>query len=156
VLISSRYLTSWRDLRAVKVIVGAAIPLALLTIYFYWVGALSELWAWTMAFNTNVYAPRQVKGLGSALAFIWKITRQVFGADLVAGVLSAIGLILFAVGRLRAKLDDAGVASTDGFGDAILIPPLVYFAFCTVNFQGGPDLMPLFPFIGIFAGWLII
>jgi hypothetical protein len=42
------------------------------------------------------------------------------------------------------------------YRDAIIIPPLVYFAFCMINFQGGPDLIPFLPFIGIFGGWLII
>ncbi|HEY9231201.1 MAG TPA: hypothetical protein VIS78_03620, partial [Blastocatellia bacterium] len=37
-----------------------------------------------------------------------------------------------------------------------LMPPLIYFAFCVINFQGGPDLLPLFPFIGIFAASLVI
>jgi len=27
--------------------------------------------------------------------------------------------------------------------------------FCVVNFQSGPDLLPLYPFIGIYAGWFI-
>src|SRR5262249_38939061 len=39
---------------------------------------------------------------------------------------------------------------------AIVIPPLIYFAFCLINFQGAPDLLPLFPFIGIFAGWFFV
>jgi len=28
--------------------------------------------------------------------------------------------------------------------------------FCLINFQGTPDLLPLFPFIGIFVGFLLI
>lgn len=39
---------------------------------------------------------------------------------------------------------------------AIVIPPLVYLAFCLINFQGAPDLIPLFPFIGIFSGWFFV
>jgi hypothetical protein len=42
------------------------------------------------------------------------------------------------------------------FREALLIPPLVYLAFCLVNFQSGPDLIPFFPFIGLFAGWFCV
>src|SRR5712692_7109768 len=35
VLIFSRYLTSWRDLRALKVLIGAAVPLIIVLSYFY-------------------------------------------------------------------------------------------------------------------------
>jgi hypothetical protein len=40
--------------------------------------------------------------------------------------------------------------------DAIAIPPFIYLAFCLINFQGAPDLIPLFPFIGIFCGWFFV
>ncbi|HKQ05562.1 MAG TPA: DolP-mannose mannosyltransferase [Blastocatellia bacterium] len=156
VLICSRYLTSWRDGRALKVMAGALIPLAAMLIYFAAVGALSDLWTWTMTFNASVYAPRQVKGPLSALAFIWKISRQQLGSDIIAVVLSAAGLIGFGVERLRAWRKGGGLASADLFLDALLMPPLIYFAFCVVNFQGGPDLLPLFPFFGIFTAWLVV
>jgi hypothetical protein len=38
----------------------------------------------------------------------------------------------------------------------LLIAPLIYLGFCLVNFQSGPDLIPLFPFIGLFAGWCLV
>src|SRR5215510_3587215 len=47
-LIFSRYFTSWRDSRALKVLVGAAIPLAGVVLYFSAVGALGDLWTWTV------------------------------------------------------------------------------------------------------------
>jgi hypothetical protein len=47
-LIFSRYLTSWRDRRALRVLIGASIPLAVVLIYFYLKGALGDLWAWTI------------------------------------------------------------------------------------------------------------
>ena len=155
-LVFSRYLTSWRDRRALKVIIGALLPLAVMLVYFAAVGALSDLWLWTVTFNTNVYAPRQVKGPVTALAFIWKITRQQFGTDVLFILASAVGLMLFGVERLRRRLRRGGLAATDLFRDALVMPPLVYFAFCVLNFQGGPDLLPLFPFIGIFTAWLLV
>jgi hypothetical protein len=157
VLLGSRYLTRWRDLRAVKVMAGALIPLALLLIYFYWTGALADLWRWTIMFNASVYAPGQVKSLSSALAFIWKITRQLFRWEVVFVLLSLVGLIWFGVERWRARRGDGGgLTGGDLFRDALVMPPLIYFAFCLVNFQGGPDLLPLFPFIGIFAAWPMV
>jgi hypothetical protein len=61
VLICSRYLTSWRDRRALKAMLGALMPLAAMLIYFATVGALSDLWTWTMTFNASVYAPTVAK-----------------------------------------------------------------------------------------------
>jgi hypothetical protein len=39
---------------------------------------------------------------------------------------------------------------------AILIAPLVYLLFCTINIQGGADLIPLLPFIAIFAALAVV
>src|SRR5262249_126049 len=46
--------------------------------------------------------------------------------------------------------------SNEPVGDALWIPPLVYLVFCLINFQAGPDLISLFPFIGFFAGLAVI
>jgi len=56
--------------------------------------------------------------------------------------------------RAKVKLRQA-LESPDLFKDAIVIAPVVYIAFCLINLQSGPDLLPLFPLLGIFAGWLI-
>src|SRR5262249_29997754 len=56
-LIFSRYFTSWRDSRALKVLVGAAIPLAGVVLYFSAVGALGDLWTWTVHYNYSIYLP---------------------------------------------------------------------------------------------------
>src|SRR5262249_15134196 len=48
------------------------------------------------------------------------------------------------------------LAATDLYLDALLWPPLVYFAFSLINFQAGPDLLPLLPFIAIFAGGFFV
>ena len=37
-----------------------------------------------------------------------------------------------------------------------MIAPSVYLVFCLINFQAGPDLIPLFPFIAIFAAVFIV
>ena len=49
-----------------------------------------------------------------------------------------------------------GSGSWESFKDALVIAPFVYLLFCLINFQAGPDLIPLFPFIGVFAGWFLV
>jgi hypothetical protein len=157
-LIFSRYLTIGSrsrapELRAAcKVLAGAAIPLAGVLLYFHWRGALGELWAWTIVYNYSVFAPDAERALGDAFAHLWKIMRRTFEADIILVMMSVLGLVMFAFERVRAKL--SGELSC--WPDAILIPPLVYLLFSVINFQGGPDLIPFFPFIGIFAGWAFV
>jgi len=157
VLVFSGCFRSWRDRRVLKVLAGAGIPLGIVVLYFFSAGALRDLWTWTIAFNFNVYAPREAKGLREALTLIWKITRQVFRSDTVFVLLSGAGMVLFifrfAAAKLRGKLTQESWNLTRL---SLVIPPLVYLVFCLINFQGGPDLLPLFPFFGIFAGWLLV
>jgi hypothetical protein len=151
----SRYLTSWRDWRTVKVVAGAAVPLAVLVLYFYSRGALSDLWSWTITYTYSVFRPEGENPIGEALTQIWKIAHREFGSDLVLVGLSLIGFVMYALERVREKLK-YGVRSIDLYRDAIVIPPVVYFAFCIIDFQGGPDLLPFLPFFGLFAAWFFI
>lgn len=155
VLVFSRYLTSWRDLRALKVLAGATVPLAVTVLYFYGVGALKDFWIWTVAYNFEVYARVGLRDAGDTFAHIWIVLDRVFKVDVGWLALGAIGLLMFGARQLRVRLTRKGLVSRDLFRDAILIAPVVYIAFCLINLQSGPDLIPLFPFIGMFAGWLI-
>lgn len=156
-LIFSRYLTSWRDLRVLKVVLGAVIPLAAALSYFYFRGALSDLWAWAITYNYSVFGPDAEQSIGAAFSHLWIVTRRTFERDSVLVILAAIGLLEFLTERLIDKFKHRGwLASPDLFRDAVLFPPLVYLAFSLINFQGGPDSIPFFPFIGIFAGWAIV
>lgn len=156
-LMFSRYFTSWRDLAAMKALLGAAVPLAVLLLYFYSIGALTDLWIWTVAYNLRVYAPETSRGLLAALGVLWRVALRVFSLDLILVALAAAGLIIFAVEQVKARLrNDTARDPRSLLRDAIVILPLVYLAFCLINFQSGPDLIPLFPFIGMFAGWLIV
>ena len=156
VLIFSRYLTSLRDLKALKVIVGAAIPLLIVIGYFYSKGALGDLWAWTIKYNYSVFGPEAGPSLGNAIRHIVMMSRRVFEKEILIVGLSVIGMVFFLYERIRARLRKGGLADPDLFRDAIVFPPLIYGAFMLVSFQGPPDLIPLFPFVGIFAGWLIV
>jgi len=157
VLIFSRYLTTWRDLRAIKVIIGVAIPLGVVVGYFYARGALSDLWAWAIIYNLSVFGPEAKAGTGQAITKLWQIIIRVFKYDRPLVILSLFGLVMFTIDRLRDKFKSrALVTGPDLFRDAVAIPALVYLAFCIINFQASADLIPFFPFIGIFAGWFFV
>jgi hypothetical protein len=156
-LMFSRYLSSWRDLRALKVVVGAALPLAAVLSYFYARGALGDLWAWTITYNYSVFGPEAEQSIGAAFDHLWIVTRRTFERDTILVVLAAIGLLEFCAERLLDKIQQKGaLRAPDLFRDAVLFPPLVYLVFSLINFQGGPDSIPFFPFIGIFAGWAVV
>ncbi len=157
VLMFSRYLTNWRDLAAMKVLLGALVPLAVLLLYFYSIGALADFWTWTVVYNLRVYAPETAKGIGETVGLLWRVSVRVFRWDLVLVALSVAGLVLFAIERVKARLKDGKAFESPCLHeDAIVILPLIYLAFCLINFQSGPDLIPLFPFIGMFGGWFIV
>jgi len=157
VLIFSRYFTSWRDMKVLKVLAGAIIPLAIVLGYFLSKGALGDLWAWTITYNYSVFGPEAGPALGTAINRIWVISRRVFEKEILVVLVGALGLALFLFERARERVRGrAALESPDLFRDAIVFPPLIYFAFMLINFQGPPDLIPLVPFVGIFAGWLVV
>jgi hypothetical protein len=156
-LIFSRYLTSWRDRRALKLLAGAAVPLAVTILYFHLRGALGAMYEWTLEFPLSVFALHRERTLAFALAHLLKVFSRVFQWDTALLGLSLIGFVMFVAERLRARLKRReSLRSEELFRDAILLPPVVYLAFCLVNMQGGPDLIPVFPFIGVFGGWFFV
>jgi hypothetical protein len=156
-LVFSRYLRSWRDLRALKVLAGAAVPLAITLAYFQLRGALGDLWSWTITFNYSVFAPNYLKPIGWQMWHIWRVGRRVYRWDSVLVWASIAGLFWYSYLWVRRELRGHGLfQSRHIYNSALVIPPIVYFAFCLINFQGGPDLMPFLPFIGIFGGYFII
>lgn len=155
-LIFTRYLTSWRDLRAVKLIIGAAVPLLIVMAYFQSRGALGDLRSWTFTYNYSVYAHENSRTLVDMVIHIWSVTVKIFQFDVMLIVFAIAGLAIFAAGRIREKLIGRGaLKSPDQFRDAIVIAPLVYLGFCLFKFNAAPYLIPLFPFIGIYAGWAL-
>lgn len=155
VLVFSRYLTSWRDLRALKVVIGAAVPLGLVLTYFYAAGALSDFWSWTVAYNYQVYMPEGRETAAVSLTRLWRLIDEITGGDTVWVKLSAAGLLTYGGERIWASLKGARTAAAPHlFKDALIIVPLLYLAFRVINYPGTDDLIPLFPFIGLFAGYL--
>src|SRR5262249_7177917 len=157
VLIFSRYLSSWRDGRGLSVVAGAAIPLVVTVGYFYARGALGDMWSWTITYNYSVFGPSARRPIGEAADHLFKVMQRVFHPDIYLLFLSAVGLAGYLIKRIVTKVKQKGGLRAEGlFEDAILMPPLIYLAFCLINFQGGPDLIPLVPFTGIFVGWLML
>jgi DolP-mannose mannosyltransferase len=158
ILIHTQYLTRWRDRRALKVVIGAGIPLAIVLLYFHWKGALGDLWSYTIVFNYSVAAPHGERGLAGGLLHLWNVMLRVFEShSFIILTSSAAGLLMFVLARVRSKRRATqAFRSADLFRDAVVMPPLIYLAFCCINLQGGPDLIPFFAFIGMFAGWFFV
>jgi hypothetical protein len=157
ILAFSRYLTSWRDLRAAKVLLGAAMPFAVMALYFYSRSAFGDLWSLTITYNYGVFGPQAKRGTADALAHLWKVAERVFQGDIVLVVLGLAGYVIYLIERVRIRIRPRETSgSTDAMLDALLIPPAVYFIFSLINFQGGPDLLPFIPFIGIFAACFFV
>ena len=154
-LAASNYLTTWRDGRGLRVVAGAVVPLAILLAYFFNAGALSDLWNWTIHYNYSVYAHERVRTSGDSLLHFWRVLLRVFGFGIVLVAISVVGLVMFGIERVRCRIRKAG-SERETVRDVLLIPPLVYLGFCLLNFQSGPDLIPFFPFIGLFAGWFFV
>src|SRR5258707_1477092 len=155
-LMFSRYLTSWRDLRELKVLGGEAIPLGVVIAYFYFAGALKDLWIWTVHYNYTVYMPEANVPPREALAQVWKLASLAMGSNLVWVKLSIAGFFLYAAELLSRRIRERKIIASDLFRDALLIPPVIHLGFCIVNWQGEECMIPFFPFIGIFAGYFVI
>ncbi|MGH9825046.1 MAG: hypothetical protein ACREDR_17590, partial [Blastocatellia bacterium] len=156
-LIFSRYLTSWKDLRAFKVVAGAAIPLGLVLLYFHHKGALSDFANWTFVYDYTAFMPSGEKPLATSLVHFWSVSLRFFEKEIGAALIAVPGFIWYLARRVRTVIAARSLAKrADIYMDAVVIPPLVYFAFCMLNFQSGPDLIPFLPFVGIFGAFFII
>jgi hypothetical protein len=152
-LIFSRYLTSWRDRRALKVLIGAAVPLVVTLTYFAARGALADLWRWTITYNYAVYFPEGREPVSVALARLWTLINQVTEGQTIWVKLGAVGLIGYAaecvIARVKKASPDALV-----YKEALIVPPLVFFVFCVINYPGADSLIVLLPFAGLFAAFV--
>jgi hypothetical protein len=157
-LIFSKYLTSWRDLRAVKVVAGAVVPLAAVMSYFQARGALPDLWNWAFTYDYSVFMPAGLHSGGQALHQIVSVMRErVFYEGFILVEIALAGLLLFAYERVREKWQErSALGLPDLYKDALLMPPVIYFAFCMLNFQSSPDTIPFFPFIGLFGAYFLV
>jgi len=157
ILIFSKYLTSWRDLRAAKAVMGAAVPLAVVVVYFYSKGALSDLWSWTIVYPYTVFAPETTMPFRETIDTLWAVMSRELKPVSILAPLAFAGLIAYAVTRVRVRIKkQESIGSRELFRDAVAFPAAIYLIFCMINFQSAPDLIPFYPFIGLFAAWLIV
>jgi len=156
----TRYLTTWRDRKIICLMIGAAMPLALFVAHLWIGGALRDFYLWCFDFNVQVYAPR---GFTSNAGFVDRFTMLIEGyysgerryfLQAAAGIALAIVIEIYFAARSgrrgwRRLLDRAPQQQ-------VIIAALVYLIFCRINIQGEQDLIPMLPFIGIFAAFLLI
>ena len=148
----SHYLTSWRDLKVLKLLAGAAMPLLILVVYLGIAGALKASFLWTIHFNYAVYGPREVRPISGFFYWFNQLLSRPYRQERIYFYVAAAGFLI-------AIAKEVWVGARNGIRycldaaprHAILIAPLVYFMFCMVDIQGGADLIPLLPFVGVFA-----
>ncbi len=153
----TRYLTQWKDRAWLRLLAGATLPLALFLAYLWVAGGLSAFFHWAFYFNFSVYAPGELRPISSFFNRIYKMLAGTYNNGRFYFYLAIPGLLLFLLAEFRA-------ARRDGFKrfkesaprHSILIAPLVYMLFCTINIQGGADLIPLLPFVAIFASFAVV
>jgi hypothetical protein len=148
----SRYMTSWRDLRATRMLIGAAIPLGILLAYFWVAGALESFYLWNIHFNATVYAPHEARSLDNFFTRLSELLNGVYHNSRDYLYVATAGLCVVIWREfLDARKRGGRVLLERASTHAVVIAPLVYFGFCMVDLQGGPDLIPLLPFVAIFA-----
>ncbi|HSF24067.1 MAG TPA: DolP-mannose mannosyltransferase [Blastocatellia bacterium] len=155
-LACSRNLTSWRDLKAVKVLFGALMPFAVFLAYLFGTSALADFYRWTLHFNVTVYGPGETRTIPNFFSSFAKLIgrrnvdlREYFYLALV-GLCVTIGLE-----SIRAIRRGSYSVETNP-RQIVLIVTIVYFAFCMISFQAGADLIPLLPFTAIFAAVALV
>jgi len=157
VLIFSKYLTTWRDRRALRVVIGASIPFGVTLLYFYVNAALADLWNWTIVFNYSFYAAKVSRPLDRALSHIWDVTEITCKGHVLYPLIGSAGLLVFLVSRVQQKFTNSERGkSSELFRDALFLIPVIYLAFSLAHFLGDDDLIPLFPFLGLFVGWFLV
>jgi len=157
-LIFSRYLTTWRDMRAVRVLAGIALPLGAMFLYFAWLGAVRELWSWTFEYTFSVYAPAGFRGIIGNARHIWNVTSRVLGPGIFIFPVAAAGFGILAceIARERRQAGQGFAGFAGLYKDALLIAPLIYALFCLIDFKSASYLIPAIPLTGIFAGLALV
>ena len=152
VLAFSRYLTGWRDMKAIKAVAGAAVPLTVLLVYFWLEGALSDAYWWNIDYNLTVDAPRGLRTVPEILDRFTRLLKGPLRSEAVYFLLSVLGFAI-ACGR---EMKQGRRLIENAPSHAVIIAPVVYFGFCMINLQGAADVIPLLPFVAIFGALGIV
>jgi hypothetical protein len=153
----SRYLTSWRDLKVLMLLSGALVPLVLQVLHLWLAGGLRDFYLWTIDYNFTVYAPGEVKSFAEFIDYLLRMLRGPFRQDRIYFLLAVIGATLVFFREVKRVYDLGAREVLEGASrHSLIIAPVVYFAFCSVNVQGSADMLPFVPFIAIFSSVALI
>ncbi|MEW6207496.1 MAG: DolP-mannose mannosyltransferase [Acidobacteriota bacterium] len=153
----SRYLTSWRDLKIVKLLIGAALPLAVLLAHLGAGGAARDFYLWTIDFNFNVYAPGELKSLSRFEGYLGRMWRTYYRPERAFLALTVMGFLLWTGLEARRAIKEGRQRLLDRAPyHAVAISFLVYFVFCAINVQGSADSFPFLPFIAFFSAFILV
>jgi hypothetical protein len=153
----SKYLTSWRDMKVVRLLAGAFLPLAIFLSYLWAAGALKDFYIWCIHFPFSVYAPRDKQTFQMFLDRLSLVLEESYEQERLYFYLAGIGAAAII---LREIISAAKQGSAYFLNRAprhqVVIASLVYLLFCRIDMQGEQDLIPLLPFVAIFASVLLI
>jgi hypothetical protein len=82
-LIFSRYLSHWRDRRILYLLLGGALPVAVVILWFKHIDALRYFWLYAIEYNYTVFGPEARKSIGGALDHIYLVMKRVLGTDIL-------------------------------------------------------------------------
>jgi len=153
----SRYLTNWRDLKVLKLIVGAAIPLVLMIAVLWLSGGLKDFYLWTIDYNMNVYAPTELKPIGTFFDYLYKMAHLYYANEAALFYLAVMGILLSIAGEVRGAVKSGIRYLADRAPyHSLVIATLVYLTFCAINVQAGGDSVPFLPYVSLFAALVIV
>src|SRR5262245_58173697 len=153
----SRYMTRWRDGRTIKLLAGAALPLVVFVGYFWLEGGLKDLYWWTIDYNLTVDAPRGLRTIPELVDRFARLLKGPLRSELPYVCLGVLGLAIACARELKSAVKAGTRNWLEAARDhAIIVAPLIYFAFCLINIQGAVDLIPLLPFIASVAAVAIV
>jgi hypothetical protein len=141
--------------RAGRATAGAAIPLAVVAVYFWVEGALDDLVRAAFIFPAT-YLQRADESIVERLRHIASVVDEHYdGGEVLfwGGLVLLLGVFALRLARRRSHLRE--LALDDPFVNVVVVSLFPIAAFSASDFQGAPDLYPLLPYaaIGIGAGF---
>ena len=153
----SKYLTSWRDMKVVRLICGAAIPLLIFLSYLWAAGALKDFYTWCIHFPFSVYAPRDKQTLQMFLDRLALVLDKSYQEDRLYFYLAGVGVLAVIVREVALAIKQGRAWLLNRAPrHQVVVASMVYLIFCRIDMQGEQDLIPLLPFVAIFASVLLV
>ncbi|MEK6301427.1 MAG: DolP-mannose mannosyltransferase [Acidobacteriota bacterium] len=153
----SRYLTSWRDLKVARLLAGAAVPLIILLLHLWVAGAVRGFYVWCFQYPFSVYGPREYTTTQGFLDRFSELLEEPYAIDGKYFYFALAGLLLVISREVWGALKGGWRAAKQlAPRHQVIIAAIVYSIFCRIDMQGEQDLIPLLPFVAIFAAALII